>query len=286
MAIRFTSLIATTQLAVVLSFLALPLPAKAAQVTGEHCTVNYTGIDVAYAQALADVCDAAIDGFIATFALLPAEHVTIKAETGARETRLWTDGSSFIYLELARAADLDPGAGYYHIYGICQELGHMTMYSKLSTTAGLPDGVGEGWAHYTGSLVTDYVWSELGAGAWPQPDDYSISGSARLRGQCDQPGGDPVITAACTFLALSDKYTPKKIGQIMKGALAPEPAGNELMGRFARILDSRTEAGASALIPDSVRKTPIVPTGDLVVLPSTARVGLIEVISGASVSYV
>jgi len=251
-------------------FLAAPLAANAAQVKGVYCTVNYTGIDAAYAQALATVCDTAIDGFIATFALLPAEHVTIKAETGAPATRLWTDGSSFIYLELASPADLEPGAGYHHIYGLCQELGHMTMYSKLSTLAGLPAGVGEGWAHYTGSLITDYVWAELGAGAWPQPYDYSASGSARLRSQCAQQSDDPATTAACTFLALSDKYTPKKIGQIMKGALAPEPAGDELMGRFARILDSRTEAGASALIPDSVRKTPITPTSEVIVLPSTA----------------
>jgi hypothetical protein len=58
----------------------------------------------------------------------------------------------------------------------------------------------------------------------------------------------------------------------MKGALATKPAGNELMGRFARILDSRAEQDASAMIPDSVRKTKITASGDLVVLPSTSTI--------------
>lgn len=253
---------------VVLILIARPVAAAAAQVNGEHCSVQYTGIDEAYAQALAKVCDTATDGFVQTYTLLPAKHVTIKVSTGAYETRLWTDGSSFIYLDLASADDLAPDSGYNHIYGICQELGHITMYSKLSTLSGLPEGVGEGWAHYTGSLVTDYVWAQLGADAWPQPFDYSGTGSPRLRGQCAQQSDDPVTTAACTFLAISDKYTAKKIGMIMKGALATKPAGNELMGRFARILDSRTEKNASAMIPDSVRKSPIVPAGDLIVVPS------------------
>lgn len=261
------SLVAVVLLGLILT--ALSGPAAAATVRGEHCTVQYSGIDAAYAQAMATVYDTAHAGYRDTLALKLPERVIIKVTTGAYATRLWTDGAGFIYLELADSADLEPGRGYFHIYGICRQMGLITMYSRLSTLAGLPEGVGMGWGHYCGSLVTDYVWGKLGRGAWPVPYDYNVNGTARLRSQCEQPGSDPMLTAACTFLAIGDKYTHKKAGTVMKGALANEPAGHELMGRFAKILDARAEAGASDLIPGSVRKSPITTSdSEIIMLPS------------------
>ena len=55
-----------------------------------------------------------------------------------------------------------PQSGIFNIYGSCHELGHIVMYRGMKNQVGLPDGIGEGWAHYAGSVVLDAVAEHLG----------------------------------------------------------------------------------------------------------------------------
>jgi|GEM_PF-3167427 len=241
-------------------------------IEGQYCAVRYTGVDQSWAQALATVYDTAWQGYREAFGMKPPNDAIIQVTTGAEATRLWNDGDKYIFLDLRDIGDLRPSSGYLHVYGVCHEAGHLVMYSKLSSLAGLPAGVGEGWAHYAGSLVLDYVWAELGTAAWPEPHDYSAQGSGRLREQCSRTDKDADLLAACTFLAIGEQYGHRKVGWAMRGALTPEPRGDGLMGRFAEILDAQAGAGASELIPDSVRKSVIVPTREPIILDAPATV--------------
>jgi len=234
--------------------------------TGEDCTVEYNGVDAAYAQALSGLYSAICLGYKDTFSLKLPRDAVIKVEAGADATRLWNDGDRYIFLDLADAGDLDPARGYRHVYGLCHEAGHIVMYSQLDSLAGLPEGVGEGWAHYCGSLVCDYVWDKLGAAAWPVPHDYSGDGRARLGSQCTTREQDPTTLAACTFYTIGEQYGHKRVGWAMRGALAPEPRGSELMGRFAEVLDAQAGAGASDLIPEAVRKSKAQASGEVIVI--------------------
>jgi len=244
-------------------------PATAAEtITGEHCKVKYYGVDEAYAESFATIYDTAYEGFRALLGVKLPPTVMVHIETGAYTTQLYPDGKKNIHLKLGGVEDLNPNRGYFHIYGICQQMGLIALYSGLKSLDGLPDGVGVGWGHYCGSLVVDHVWAEQGSSVWPGGWDYSRDGMVRLNSQCKTNDGDAMLNAACTFNAIGEKYGHRKVGSAMTGALAVEPAGHELMGRFCKILDARAEAGASAMVPDSVRKSPIVPTSEVVMLPS------------------
>ena len=248
-----------------LSLLA-PQQCCAASIKGKYCTVQYEGVLVDYARALGAVYDCAWDGYKEILGIELPKRVTISVTTGAPSTRLWTDGDSYIYLELASDRDLAPDSGYFHIYGICHEAGHMAMYSKLETVSGLPEGVGEGWAHYCGSLVLDYVYSKLGQSVWPQPHDYSWQGKARLAKQCRDSEKDATMQAACAFYAIGERFRHITVGRAMRSALSRKPKGTDLMGLFAKGADALTEGKASALIPEEVRKGKLVATKEIVVL--------------------
>jgi len=249
---------------------AVPRACLAATVEGKRCVVEYSGVLVDYAKAIAAIYDCACDGYKEIFGLDLPKSVTITVSTGAPETRLWNDGDRHIYLQLASDRDLNPDSGYFHIYGMCHEPGHIAMYSKLETVAGLPDGVGEGWAHYCGSLVLDYVFAKLGQNAWPVPHDYSWQGKARLIKGCGASEKDAMMTAACAFYAIGEKYGHDKVGYAMRSALNRKPKGTELMGLFAKAIDAVTNRKGSALIPDSVRRGKVVVEKPTVVLPGRA----------------
>lgn len=232
----------------------VPVEAKMSSgiVTGEHCSIEYSGVDEKWPSAFAAIYDTVYTGYKDIFGfLLPSEtyiNITITGET----TRLWTDGKNSIFLQLASEDDLQPTSPYKNIYGMCHEPGHIVMYSRMSSLAGLPDGVAEGWAHYSGSIITDYVWQKLGESAYPVPYDYSVSGALRLRKQCDSADKDAVTLAACSFFALGEQHGHDMVGHAMREALAGKPSGGELMLRFAEAINALAGESAADLIPDKL----------------------------------
>lgn len=245
-----------------------PGAAIAANATGTHCSVEYSGVLAEYAAALARIYDSAWDGYMTVFGIELPKNVVISVATGAAQTRLWNDGARRIHLDLVSDRDLQPDSGYFFIYGICQQAGMLALYSKVDNVTGLADGVGPGWAHYCGSLVLDYVYSKLGQGAWPVPHDYSWQGEARLKKDCGASEKDATLSAACAFYAIGKQYRHLTVGRAMRSALSRNPKGADLMGIFAKAIDTLTNGKASAMIPEAVRKgrvahetPPVIPNG-------------------------
>lgn len=222
------------------------------EVSGVHCKVNYEGVDAKWAPAYADIVDSVYQGYVDTFGYNLPDPLAISITVTGEPTRLWTDGKSAVFLQLQREDDLLPTSRYKNVYGMCHEPGHIFMYSGLSTLAGLPSGVGEGWAHYCGSVICDYVWAKLGEGAYPIPFDYSTTGTARLEEQCKEKDKGETNTAACAFYELGKKYGHNAVGRAMMKALESKPSGAQVMPQFRDAFAQITGAPADGLLPEAM----------------------------------
>jgi hypothetical protein len=181
--------------------------------------------------------------------------VTVSKDPSA-QTSLWTDGESQIFLTLVSAGDLAPPqqSGCFQIYGICHELGHLAIYRRIKML-GLPAGVGEGWAHYAGSVVTDEVFKQRGKSLWPIPYDYSADGLPRLKAQAAEPEAfkDPTVKAAAAFYAAHQRCGAAKVFAAMNEATAGRPYGRDVMPRFLDALVKDTgDATCRTLFPEEL----------------------------------
>jgi hypothetical protein len=224
-------------------------------VEGKHCVVSYDGVEKKWADAFAKIYDAVYQGYAEVLGMTLPETTYIEITVTGEPTVLYTDGNDRFFLKLERPDDLLPTSKYKNVYGFAHEPGHIAMYSKMSTTAGLPDGVGEGWAHYCGSVILDYVFDKLGKEAYPVPYDYSIDGTKRLKKQAENPGDDAVNIAAAAFFKLGEKYGHDKVGQAMNRALEGKPSGAELMPLFRDAAAGIMGNDAASMIPDSILMT-------------------------------
>lgn len=182
------------------------------------------------------------------------DTVYVFIEKNDGPVRLYTDGISKIFLQIKYNLNLAPPlvSGQFNIYGFCHELGHIAMYRKVPPK-GLPEGVAEGWAYYTGSIVVDEIYKKLGRDLWPQKYDYAeVEGTSRLKKHIADPERmkEPVIGAAAAFYAVHEKYGVSAVMKAMNEALIGCPSGSELMPRFVDKLNEVTgDANAGSLIP-------------------------------------
>ncbi|MCX6992512.1 MAG: hypothetical protein NT011_05130 [Kiritimatiellaeota bacterium] len=216
------------------------------------------GIPPAYAKAILTLTAEARRVYADQFKCnMPDAFVVRITKDPDGQTSLWTDGESEINLTVTSIATLAPSmqSGVFNIYGICHELGHMAMYRNVNSL-GLPEGVPEGWAHYTGSVVVDEVYKKLGATLWPEPYDYaSVEGLARLEKQSQNPEKfkDPVSRAAVAFYAVHQRYGAAKVMEAMNAAMESRPQGKDLMTRFMDALVKGTgDESARKLIPEDM----------------------------------
>jgi hypothetical protein len=220
---------------------ALP-PVQATVFTAPRVTVKATRIDGAYGVALATILSEALKEYDITLGMAMPESVELDVERNPNfSTELWTDGQSQIYLHLHSMDDLAPPtrSRYFNIYGMCQELGLISLDSRMANQVGLPDGVAQGWAHYAGSVVVDAVAKRLGKNIWPEPYDVeTVDGIPRLERQIagDPAKLDPRMRAAKAFYDADLKYGRGTVGKAMAQALATKPEGGELMPRFVAAL--------------------------------------------------
>jgi hypothetical protein len=223
--------------------------------------VRLTGIPKPYGEAFASILSEARREYAETFGLLVPSTVTLEAKLDpSRSVRLWTDGESHLFLTVESLDQLAPApkTGIFHIYGMCHELGHIAMYSRMKDQVGMPQGIGEGWAHYAGSVVVDGVAQRLGKEIWPTeyPDVASVEGTARLKRQTEGREWadlDPDSRAAKVFYELDRKHGTKALGQSLEKALARRPSGAELMPFFLEALRETTgDSKAGDWIPQSV----------------------------------
>lgn len=236
-----------------------PAPPKAAAATTiktAGATVEFSGVKAEYAKAILTLAAEArriyADQF--HFSMPAVIHVKIGKNPDGR-TQLWTDGEDHMFLAVTSNADLAPPmqSGVFNIYGVCHELGHIALYRNINLL-GLPDGIGEGWAHYAGSVVVDEAYKKLGKGLWPDKYDYSeVEGLARLASSAKDSSAskDPTTKAALVFYNAHKRYGGNKVMAAMIDAEQGKPYGKDLMKRFADALVKLTgDESARALVPD------------------------------------
>lgn len=224
-------------------------------------TVRFARFDQKYAEAFARILSAAVADYERMGFKMP-ERVTLEAYIDPQQTGLWTDGASALNLRLRSKSLLAPSTrtGVFNIYGMCHELGHVAMYPGLSNMMGLPAGVGQGWAHYTGSVVVSDVAQKLGKSIWPEPYDVAdVEGMGRLKRQADKQlsggwdGMDSDSRAGLVFYKMETDYGRDKVAAAMIGALDQHPMGKDLMPLMVKKLKDVTgEPKAGDWVPESV----------------------------------
>jgi len=252
-------------LVLVTAFAALATSAPRAHAAGTRVkkrgvVVQTKGIDKKYAEAFASIIAEARKEYEKALGLSLPKTLEMQAEHDPKGTlRLWTDGDSCIFLTVSSLDQLGPASktGVFNIYGLCHELGHMAMYRRMKSLAGLPDGVGEGWAHYGGSVVVDAVAERLGDGIWPEPYDVAdVEGLARLKRQVDGKDWSEVAgidRAAKVFYEVEKRHGRQTVGKAMDRALSKKPSGGDLMTLFVEALRKITgNASAGDWIPKEV----------------------------------
>ena len=140
--------------------------------------VNYAGISSDYALAIARTVAAARQGAIDQFGFDLPTRIQVSVQVNGSKTQLWTDGSDRIFLTLASEQDLRKPrvSGYFQLYGLCHEVGHMAMYRLIPNPAWMTAEAAEGWAHYLGSRLVDMVYDQEGPNLWPDRYDYREDG--------------------------------------------------------------------------------------------------------------
>ena len=221
--------------------------------------VRYARFDRIHAEALGKILEEALKVYESLGFKMPAE-VTLEAEIDPSRTQLWTDGESQMFLHLKSKEVLAPAprTDVYNIYGMCHELGHIAMYRNMKNLMGLPAGVGEGWAHYAGSVVVTEVAARLGKSIWPEYYDVAeVEGMGRLKreSQTAKPWDklDANARAALVFYRMETEFGRTKLASAMTAALAERPSGKDLMPlMLAKLRKTTANSTAADWIPESV----------------------------------
>lgn len=222
-------------------------------------TVRYARFDRKYAEALGKILAEALKVYESLGFKMPAK-VTLEAQIDPSRTQLWTDGESQMFLHLKSKEILAPATrtGVYNVYGMCHELGHIAMYRNMKNLMGLPAGVGEGWAHYAGSVVVTEVAAKLGKSIWPEYYDVAeVEGMGRLKreSQTVKPWDELDATArtALVFYKMETEFSRAKSTAAMTAALAERPTGKDLMPLvLAKLRKLTANPAAADWLPESV----------------------------------
>jgi len=228
-------------------------------------TVRYARFDREYAEAYGRILAAALEVYESHGFKMPAK-VTLEAQIDPSQTQLWTDGESQMYLHLKSKELLAPASrtGVFNIYGMCHELGHIAMYRSMESRMGLPDGVGEGWAHYAGCIVVSEVAGKLGKSIWPEYYDIAeVEGIGRLRRAAAEGRSwdklDATARAALVFYRIETDYGRDRLMAALTEALAERPTGKAIMPlMLAKLRADICNAAAADWVPGNVLEPQVV----------------------------
>src|SRR5262245_13860795 len=198
--------------------LCLSANVRAANVTAPHVQLNYSGIEPAQAEALAQTLSVARSVYVDDFGFDMPETITAEVTCGpGNPTKLYTDGNDRVFLSMPSKAKLAPPqkSGTFIIYGLCHELGHMAMYRTLKQRDWMSSAAAEGWAHYTGSVVVDRVYALKGDSLWPEKYDYRQDGTARLDRALKSASPSAVDRAAEQWRKLEGFVQPKDLKNVL-----------------------------------------------------------------------
>lgn len=190
------------------------------QLVVPHVKVNWEClVDSAHAQALSITVAAAREIYIDLGFDMP-ETVSLSVRCGAGiRSGIFNDGKDILFLSISSLTVLGPPSksGFFIIYGICHEMGHLAMYRTLKNRDWMSDAAAEGWAHFVGSVVVDRLFAAKGESLWPEPYDYREEGSARLQKDIASKSPSGITVAAALWQQLSDIIGLPSIAQLFAG---------------------------------------------------------------------
>jgi hypothetical protein len=242
-----------THIAVLVLLLSIP-SARGAVATAPHVRVEYDGISGAQAQAIADTLSAAHAAYAEHFGFDMPGMIHCAVECGAgKPTRLFTDGNDRVFLSLPSADKLARPAksGTFHLYGLCHELGHVAMYRALKNRDWMTTAAAEGWAHYAGSVVVDFVYAAHGEKLWAHdPYDYRADGTGRLEKQLKEESPSEVARGAGEWQKLAAIVGLRgfiKVFEDWQGAKVDPSGPPPVAAALAEVLARRDADKADAL---------------------------------------
>ncbi len=201
----------------------------------ENVVVTYDDIEQQYVQAIARVAAAARKVAVEQFGFDMPETIKMNATQDAKQpVRLFNDGQDRLYLNVRTARHLSKPSesGVFHIYGICHEIGHLTMYSVIRDHSWLTSAAAEGWAHYVGSRIVDSVYALEKEDLWPDRYNYLADGMARLKRQLTQSNPSSTAKGAGLWKELVDILGDKSVAAVFrawsKADIDPTDPGAEL----------------------------------------------------------
>ncbi len=236
---------------------------------GRHSAVDYPSSLAPYARSFVKITDAAWEAYRDAYGLALAEpiriHLSLQPDKGRGHAQLWTDGSQDMNLVIGSEAMLKAPAtsGLHNVYGMCHEMGHMAIYRRMRTVSGMPDGIGEGWAHYFGCEITSHIYGVLGPEVYPEAHNYGeSSGMPRLLAQfeqCEKAGKwEPDTRAAKILYDVERTYGRETLSEALNKALDTRPSGAELVKAFSDALVAVTkDPQAVKLVPPEFLVTKI-----------------------------
>lgn len=224
----------------------LPDILSAEEISLEHVTVTYQGIDSNYAGAIARTVEAAreICSEKLGYEMPTRIEVTINKETNARP-RLFNDGVDQFRLTVRSDRDLlNPSrSGVFHLYGMCHEVAHLGMYRPIPQHSWMTTAAAEGWAHYLGSRLVDEVHRNEGADLWPDPYDYRLDGIARLEKQLSSDTLSPTLQGAKLWRELveivGDEKLPRMFTEWGKAEIDPTDPAKSLQPTLQTLGDDK-----------------------------------------------
>ena len=163
-----------------------PAPAATQTCRDDGVVVEYSGISETYAKAIARTVSIARAVAADKFDLDMPVTITITVNCDPNlKVRLFNDGQDRITLQLASQQNLLKPAtsSYFHIYGLCHEVGHLGQYRPIRDHSWMTTAAAEGWAHYMGSRLVDAVHARAGESLWPDAYNYLADGTQRLKKQ-------------------------------------------------------------------------------------------------------
>ena len=212
----------------------------------ENVVVTYDGIEQQYVQAIARVAAAAREVAVEQFGFDTPETIKMNATQDARQpVRLFNDGQDRLYLNVRTTRHLSKPSesGVFHIYGICHEIGHLTMYSVIRDHNWLTSAAAEGWAHYVGSRIVDSVYALEKEDLWPDRYNYLADGMARLNRQLTQSNPSSTVKGAGLWKELVDILGDKGIAPVFrawsKADIDPRDPGAELRKTLLMLKEDR-----------------------------------------------
>jgi hypothetical protein len=185
-----------------------------------HVVVWYDGIGRAYAEAIARVINraraAAIDQF--GFDMPETIDVSVSVTPAAKVPAVWTNGRDQVHLVLRNTGDLRKPkiTGFFAIYGMCHEVGHIGMNRLTRCPPWVTFGAGEGWAHYFGSRVVEIVWATEKAELWPDRYKYVEDGMTRFEGCAELISENEAVRCSFAWKALAEMVGDKDVAPIFR----------------------------------------------------------------------